>query len=66
MVKDIVVYVPEKTRYFLQKNYRDSAHARFKDCMGYPSLEEAIEACNYYTLLDPECDYQVVERVYGV
>ena len=60
MVKDTVVYVPKKTRYFIQRNYRDSHH------IGYPSLEDAIEVCNYYALLDPECDYQVVERVYGV
>ena len=66
MVKDTVVYVPEKTRYFLQKVYRDSPGSRFEDYIGYPSLEEAIEACNYYTLLDPEYDYQVVERVWDV
>ena len=66
MVKDTVVYVPEKTRYFLQRNYRDSHHVRFKDCIGYPSLEDAIEVCNYYALLDPEYDYRVVKRAYGV
>ena len=66
MVKDTVVYVPGKTRYFLQRNYRISPGSGFEDCIGYPSLEEAIELCNYYAMLDPEYDYQVVERVYGV